>query len=58
MVEWDGYYRDVVHFYGHIHNNFDNTTSQYISSVKNAYNIGADILDFTPRTYDEIVNVR
>lgn len=55
MVEWDGYYRNVLHFYGHIHNNFDNPTSQYISSIKNAYNIGADILGFTPRTAKHII---
>ncbi len=55
MVEWDGYYRDVLHFYGHIHNNFDNETNQYISKVQNAYNVGVDIIGFMPRTLKEIL---
>lgn len=55
MVEWNGYYRNVIHFYGHIHNNFDNETNQYISKVKNAYNVGVDIIGFMPRTLKEIL---
>lgn len=56
MVEWDGYYRGTLHFYGHIHNNFDNATSKYIMSIPNAYNVGVDILDYYPRTLKEIIN--
>lgn len=55
MVEWNGYYRDVLHFYGHIHNNFDNPTSKYIGSIKNAYNVGVDVLDYEPKTLNEII---
>ena len=55
MVEWNGYYRNVLHFYGHIHNNFSNETNQYISKIKNAYNVGVDIIGFTPRTLKEIL---
>lgn len=55
MVEWDGYYRDVMHFYGHIHNNSSNATNKYMQSVKNAYNVGADLINFTPRTLTEII---
>lgn len=56
MVEWDGYYRGTLHFYGHIHNNIGNETFKYISNVKNAYNVGVDIIGFEPRTLREIVN--
>lgn len=56
MVEWDGYYRSTLHFYGHIHNNVGNETFKYISKVKNAYNVGVDIIGFEPRTLREIVN--
>ena len=56
MVEWDGYYRDVLHFYGHIHNNYDNDTSKYINSIKNAYNVGVDVLDYEPKTLNEIIS--
>ena len=55
LVEWNGYYRNVLHFYGHIHNNFDNETNQYISKVKNAYNVGIDIIGFMPGTLKEII---
>lgn len=55
MVEWDGYYRNVLHFYGHIHNNFNNETNQYISKIKNAYNVGVDIIGFMPKTLEEIL---
>lgn len=56
MVEWNGYYRNVLHFYGHIHNNFSNETNQYISKIKNAYNVGVDIIGFTPRNLNEILD--
>ena len=47
----DGYY----HFYGHVHNTFHNETTVYASKMKNAYNVGVDIIGFTPRTLEEIV---
>lgn len=57
MVEWNGYYRNVLHFYGHIHNNFENETNKYISGIKNAYNVGVDIIGFMPRTAKEIIGL-
>ena len=53
MCEWDGFFRNTVHFYGHIHNAKNNTNS-LMESIPNAYNVGADILGFTPRTFEEI----
>ncbi|MBO4847096.1 MAG: metallophosphoesterase [Lachnospiraceae bacterium] len=55
MVEWDGYFKNSIHLYGHIHNNTDNDAYKHMKSVKNAYNVGADILDFRPRTLDEVI---
>ena len=55
IVEWDGYFRDSYHFYGHIHNNFENDAHKIMKDIPHAYNVGADILGFTPRTFDEIV---
>lgn len=57
MVEWEGYYRNVLHFYGHIHNSHNNPTNKYIESVHNAYNVGVDILGFFPRTLKEIIEI-
>lgn len=53
MAEWDGYYKGVLHFYGHLHNN-DNAASRYMSGLENAYNVGVDIIGFAPRTLKEI----
>lgn len=57
LVEWLGYYRNVIHFYGHVHNSFNNTTTCYAANMKNAYNVGADILNFTPKTAKEIIEM-
>lgn len=56
MVEWDGYYNGALHFYGHVHNTFHNDTTKYASGMKNAYNVGVDIIGFEPRTLLEIIN--
>ena len=40
--------------YGHIHNNTSNDTYKLTKKLKNAYNVGADILGFTPRTLAEV----
>lgn len=55
MVEWNGFYRDALHLYGHIHNSVDSASFQIMSKIDHAYNVGADILDFTPRTLAEVV---
>ena len=58
ICEWDGYFskNPVVHLYGHIHNN-EYEISKQMDAKKNCYNIGADILDFTPRTLAEIKEI-
>lgn len=55
LVEWNGFFRGALHFYGHIHNNVENVTYKIISKIPNAYNVGADILDFTPRTAEQVI---
>lgn len=54
IVEWNGFFRNSVHLYGHIHNNI-NATNDIMSKIPNCYNVGADLLGFTPRTLDEII---
>jgi len=56
IVEWNGYFRGALHFYGHIHNNIDNDAYRIMKSIPNAYNVGVDILDFCPRTADEVIH--
>lgn len=49
ILEWNGFYRDSIHLYGHVHN------SNKILKIKNAYNVSADVLDFEPKTLKEII---
>ena len=55
ITEWNGYFRDSYHLYGHIHNNTENEAYKIMRNIPNAYNVGADILDFAPRTLDEVI---
>lgn len=55
MVEWNGFYKGTLHLYGHIHNNANNEGFKIMSKIDHAYNVGADILDFTPRTLAEVI---
>ena len=57
MVEWDGFFRGAIHLYGHIHNNISNNTYGIVKNIPNCYNIGADVLGFTPRTLKEIIEI-
>ena len=54
IAEWDGFYRGAYHFYGHIHNN-DNDACRLMKDVPRAYNVGAELIGFCPRTADEII---
>lgn len=55
IAEWNGAYRGNLHFYGHIHNSFGSNTYETMKKIPNAYNVGADILDFTPRTMAGVI---
>lgn len=46
---WEGDKKGVVHIHGHIHN-------EPISKKDNRYNVGVDVLDFEPKTLDELIN--
>lgn len=54
IIEWDGFFRGTLHFYGHVHNN-DNTSNRIMRNIENAYNVGVDILNFEPKTVKEII---
>lgn len=55
MAEWNGFYHGAIHLYGHVHNNVGNDAYKIMAKIPNAYNVGVDILDFTPRTLDEVI---
>ena len=54
LAEWNGFFRNSIHLYGHIHNSV-NETKTIMDKIPNAYNVGADVLGFTPRTLKEII---
>ena len=56
MVEWNGFFRGSIHLYGHIHNNVDNNAYHIMKNIANAYNVGADILNFTPQTLENVIS--
>lgn len=56
ITEWNNYFRGSIHLYGHVHNNTENQSYQIMKGINGAFNVSADILDFTPRTLDEIVS--
>lgn len=61
IVSFNGRYRDGVHFYGHVHNTQDevdiqNCNKQMRGSQK-MFNVGCMFLDYTPRTYEEIMDI-
>ena len=54
ICEWNGFYHDTWHIYGHIHNN-TNGAYQYMKNLPRALNAGACLNNYTPVTFDELV---
>ena len=56
IAEWNGFFKDnTYHFYGHIHNN-KNEVFYIMEKIPRAFNVGVDIINFEPKTADEIIN--
>lgn len=55
MAEWNGFFHGSIHLYGHIHNNTANNAYRVMKNIEGAYNVGADILGFTPRILEEVI---
>lgn len=58
IAEWNGYHTGAYHIHGHIHNNFELPVFTYMGSLERCYNVGVDVLDFKPRTLDELIVMR
>jgi calcineurin-like phosphoesterase family protein len=58
IFEWDGYFGDVVHLYGHVHNSGNNKKEQEKFKIlgKRAINVGVDMNNFYPISIEEIIN--
>lgn len=54
LAEWDGYFHDAWHVYGHIHNN-TNTSYSFMKTQGKALNAAACINNYTPASFNELV---
>lgn len=54
IAEWNGFYRNALHIYGHIHNRTDGAF-QYMKQFHNALNAAACINNYTPSSLNELI---
>ena len=54
VAEWPGFFSGTYHFFGHIHNS-RSEACEIMSRFSKAFNVGADLTGFTPRTAKEII---
>lgn len=50
IEEWNGYFKNSIHLFGHIHKN-----DKFLKDIKNRYNVGMDVNNFTPISMQEIL---
>lgn len=50
IEEWNHFFRDAIHLYGHVHNN-----DKGLKKIKNRFNMCADVNDFTPMLLKEFI---
>ncbi|MBM7635912.1 MULTISPECIES: metallophosphoesterase [Streptococcus] len=55
ILEWDSYFHNSIHLYGHVHNNRTDYFKQILG--KRAINVGADMIDFTPISIEQILDL-
>lgn len=54
IAEWNGFYRESYHLYGHIHNNTKGVY-QYMKQFDKALNVGCMINGYMPVTFNELI---
>lgn len=54
IAEWNNFYREAVHVYGHIHNKTDGAFL-YMKRFDRALNAGAVINNYTPCSLNELI---
>ena len=57
IFEWDGYYGEAIHLYGHVHNSGNNKQEQQKFNIlgKKAVNVGVDVNNFYPISIEKII---
>lgn len=48
MYSWNAAFHGRLHFYGHVH-------SKTVTSLNNAFNVSADIQNFTPKMFKDVI---
>ena len=51
IEEWNGFFRNRLHFHGHVHNKEEN-----LKKIPGRYNVSVDVLGYSPRTKEEIIS--
>jgi calcineurin-like phosphoesterase family protein len=59
IFEWDGYFRNAVHLYGHVHNSGNNYEQQKKFEIlgKKAINVGVDVNNYYPIEITKIIEM-
>lgn len=57
MAEWDGYWKRIWQFYGHVHNN-PHGGAALMSMIPTAINVGVDVQNFMPKTAEDLIRER
>lgn len=57
MAEWDGYWKGIWQFYGHVHNN-PHGGAALMSMIPTAINVGVDVQNFMPKTAEDLIRER
>lgn len=57
ILEWQGYFRDTIHLYGHVHNSGKDINQKKRLDVlgNKAYNVGVDVNNYCPVSIKEII---
>ncbi|MDR0877010.1 MAG: hypothetical protein LBN21_03070 [Treponema sp.] len=59
ILEWDSYFHDSIHLYGHIHNGGGNAEYQkkFQALGRRAINVGVDVQNYHPVSIQDIIKV-
>lgn len=57
ILEWDGYFGDAIHLYGHVHNSSKNQDQRKRLEVlgDRAFNVGVDVNNYFPVSIESIL---
>jgi calcineurin-like phosphoesterase family protein len=59
IFEWEGYFGDTIHLYGHVHNSGNNKeqSEKFKLLGKRAINVGVDVNNYNPVSIEEIIKI-